>query len=126
LLRAVLIAVIVIASTFGELCVARAVRTSNSESSLRLNDVLHTLLSALVESWMWVGIVSMSITFFALLLALSRYGVSYIVPTTALSYPLAGLGGRWFLDERVSRSRWISIGLITVGVLIVLLSGRSK
>jgi drug/metabolite transporter (DMT)-like permease len=76
----------------------------------------------LSKLWMWLGIFFMTIGFFALLMALSLYGVSYIVPSTALSYPVAGLGGKWLLGERVSRSGWMAIGLVSVGVLMVLLS----
>ena len=122
----VLIAVIVVAGTFGELCIARAVRNIDNPTNLRSRHVFHTLWAAIRSPWMGLSIVFMAVGFFALLIALSIYGVSYIVPATALSYSVGGLGGMWFLGERVSRKRWIAIAVISVGVLIVLLSGPSN
>jgi hypothetical protein len=49
--------------------------------------------STLSKPWMWLGIFFMTIGFFALLLALTLYQVSYIVPVTAaLSYSVGALG----------------------------------
>ena len=63
----------------------------------------------------------MTVAFFALLGLLSVENVSFVVPVTALSYVVGGLGGMLFLGERPSRSRWMGILLVCLGVTLVVM-----
>jgi drug/metabolite transporter (DMT)-like permease len=71
--------------------------------------------------WIWIGLVLMTVGFFALLGILSVENVSFVVPVTALSYVVGGLGGMLFLGERLNRSRWAGILLVCLGVTLVIL-----
>ena len=74
--------------------------------------------------WIWIGLALMTIGFFALLGVLSVENVSFVVPVTALSYVVGGLGGMLFLGERLNRSRWAGILLVCLGVALVILGKR--
>jgi len=71
--------------------------------------------------WLWIGIFLMAIGFFALLGVLSVENVSFVAPVTALSYVVGGLGGTFFLGERLNRPRWAGILLVCLGVALVIL-----
>jgi len=119
-----LFAVIVLAGTGGELCVSRAMKRVGEANSFHPAHIVRVVLRALRQPWMWVGVAMMALAFFALLGALSKYNVSFVVPVTALSYIAGALGGVVFLHERVNFWRWIGVLLVAVGVTLVIV-GKS-
>jgi drug/metabolite transporter (DMT)-like permease len=73
------------------------------------------------NGWIWAGLALM-VTHLALyMLALKTADLSYVLPLTAASYPLAALFARVFLHEDVGFSRIMGTLLITAGVAIVVL-----
>jgi drug/metabolite transporter (DMT)-like permease len=115
---------IVLAGTGGELCVTRAMKTIGEVTEFHPAAIFRTILRALKEPWMWIGVGLMALAFFALLGALSLENVSFVVPVTALSYAAGTLGGKFLLGERVSRKRWAGVLLVCVGVTLVVLGRR--
>jgi drug/metabolite transporter (DMT)-like permease len=83
--------------------------------------IVKVILRALRVKWMWIGVGMMTLAFFSLLAVLSLEKVSFVVPVTALSYVAGALGGRFFLGERISLSRWTGIALVCIGVTLVFL-----
>jgi len=55
------------------------------------------------------------------MLALKRADLSFALPLTAASYPLAALLARFYLREDVGSARWVGTLVITAGVAIVAL-----
>ena len=121
--QAIIFALIVVAGTLGELFVSRAMKQTG-EIQIRSGKVLRSLLRALGNPWMGLGIAMMAVAFFALLAALSVYNVSFVVPVTALSYVAGAFGGMLLLGEHVSGRRWIGVALVSLGVTLVVL-GKS-
>ncbi len=117
----ILLVLIVVAGTGGELCVSRAMKVVGETPSLRPTDIAKVILKAVRVPWMWLGIGMMAVAFFALLGALSIYNVSFVVPVTALSYVAGAFGGAVFLREDVSSQRWLGVSLVAVGVALVIL-----
>jgi drug/metabolite transporter (DMT)-like permease len=68
---------------------------------------------------MWMGIALMALAFFALLGMLSVSKVSFVFPSTALSYAAGALGGKIFLREKVTPQRWFGVLLVCIGVVLV-------
>ena len=112
---------IVVAGTGGELCVSRAMKQVGEVHDFRPAAILRVLGRALTVKWMWFGVGMMTMAFFSLLAILSMEKVSFVVPVTALSYVAGALGGRFFLGERISLSRWTGIALVCIGVTLVFL-----
>ena len=50
---------------------------------------------------------------------LARYPFSYVYPFIALVYVFGLLGARFFLGESISVGRWIAVGFICLGVLLI-------
>jgi uncharacterized membrane protein len=117
-----LLLVIVVAGTGGELCVTRAMKEIGEVRDFHPAALARFLFRALRVGWMWIGIAMMTVAFFALLAALSFENVSFVVPVTALSYAAGAIGAVLFLRERISPQRWIGVLIVCAGVTIVLLS----
>ena len=112
---------IVVAGTGGELCVSRAMKQIGEVKDFRPAAVAKVLWRASSIKWMWLGGGLMTMAFFSLLAILSIEKVSFVVPVTALSYVAGALGGRFFLGEKISVSRWTGIVLVCIGVTLVFL-----
>jgi drug/metabolite transporter (DMT)-like permease len=112
---------IVAAGTGGELCVSRAMKQIGEVKDFRPAAVAKVLWRALSIKWMWLGVGLMTMAFFSLLAILSIEKVSFVVPVTALSYVAGALGGRFFLGEKITVSRWTGIVLVCIGVTLVFL-----
>ena len=117
--EAVLLALIVLGGTAGELCITRAMKVTGEVKDFRPLALLQVFGRALRVGWMWFGLALMGIGFFAMLTMLSIENVSFVVPVTALSYAAGAYGGSLFLGERVTPLRWAGILLVCFGVILV-------
>ncbi len=115
----ILLFLIMIAGTGGELCVARAMKSLGAVSDFRPVAIVRIIGRAARVGWMWLGFLLMATAFFALLEMLSLENVSFVVPVTALSYGFGALGGKLFLGEEVSPRRWVGVLLVCIGVGLV-------
>lgn len=70
-----------------------------------------------------VGTLLMTTFFLLYSLALKRADFSFVMPMTALTYLLGAMLAKFYLGETVTPARWLGAAVITIGVLIVALSG---
>jgi uncharacterized membrane protein len=57
---------------------------------------------------------------------LSRADLTFVLPVTALGYPLSAFAGKLFLQEQVDAKRWLGTVLIVAGTILVgLMTPRS-
>jgi uncharacterized membrane protein len=73
----------------------------------------------------WRFLLGGALMLLIMLISLELYGseeLSKVVPLYSLSYVLIALIGQLFLDERVTVQRWIGIGAIMTGVVVLLRS----
>ena len=110
---------IIVAGTAGELCVSRAMKSIGEVHDFGLKSMVNFVLQSARLPWMWMGVALMSLGFFSLLAILSFLEVSFVVPVSALSYAAGAFGAKAFLGERISRSRWVGIAVVCLGVTIV-------
>jgi drug/metabolite transporter (DMT)-like permease len=117
----ILFSLIVFAGTGGELCVSRAMKRMGEAESFHPKAILRFVLRALGQPWMWAGLALSATAFFALLGALAKLPVSFVVPVTALTYAVGAFGSATFLHEKVSGQRWAGVALVALGVALVVL-----
>jgi drug/metabolite transporter (DMT)-like permease len=118
---AITLIILVLSSTGGDLCVAQAMKRIGEVKDFTPKGLLRVLGRVLREGWMWIGIGQMTLAFCSLLALLSWEAVSFVIPATALSYVTGALGSKYLLGEQLTRRRWVGIGLVSVGVLLVCL-----
>jgi drug/metabolite transporter (DMT)-like permease len=117
--KIVLFFCVVCASTAGELCISRAMKSIGEVTNFRPLALLKTIWSAMQIGILWVGLALMTVAFFSMLMLLSMENVSFVVPATALSYAAGAYGSRIFLGERVAHLRWAGVVLVCIGVALV-------
>ena len=77
---------------------------------------LSTLLSALTNPWVIVGILCLIGFFASYLSALSWADLTFVLPSTAFGYVVIALLSHFWLGEHISIYRWTGILLIVCGV----------
>jgi len=107
----VLLAVIVFAAC-GDVSLARGMKAFGAVTLANLP----SLFTALLNPWVTAGILMLLGFFASYLSALSWADLTYVLPTTAVSYILMVLLARFFLHEQVTVWRWMGVALIVVGV----------
>ena len=122
--ESVLLFLIIVAGTGGELCVTRAMKTIGEVKDFQPVALLRFFARAIRVGWMWLGVALMTVAFFSLLAMLSIENVSFVVPVTALHYAAGTIGAVLFLKERITRERWVGVLVVCIGVTIVWLSRR--
>src|SRR5713226_1009549 len=77
---------------------------------------LQSVLLAVLNPWVAVGILLLLGFFASYMHALSWADLTYVLPATSLGYVVLALVARFVLHEQVSPLRWLGIALITGGV----------
>jgi drug/metabolite transporter (DMT)-like permease len=77
---------------------------------------LQSVIYAIRNPWVAVGIVLLLAFFASYMNALSWADLTYVLPATSLGYVLLALVARFALHEQVSPMRWLGIALISGGV----------
>ncbi len=116
---ALFLAIVVFASTFGEISVTHAMKRIGEARNFAPRAVLVWLGRAFRLGWMWLGIALMALSFYAFLALLSWAPVSFVIPASALSYAVGALAAKFFLGEQVNRARWAGVLLVCLGVALV-------
>jgi drug/metabolite transporter (DMT)-like permease len=115
------IAAIVVASTTGDVLLARAMKQIGDLGQLRQRvGLLRVVLRILRSPTFLLGLLAMAIAFYSLLLALSWDDVSLVAPASAsLTFIANAVAARTFLHERVDKRRWVAALLVAGGVALV-------
>jgi drug/metabolite transporter (DMT)-like permease len=77
---------------------------------------LQSLVLAILNPWVSIGILLLLAFFAAYMNALSWADLTYVLPATSLGYVLLALVARFALHEHISILRWLGIALIAGGV----------
>ena len=115
----VLLAVLVLTSTAGELLVTHGMKRGGEIDDFRPRALLLALWRAARGGWLPAGVATLAVSFFTLLAALSVADASLVIPATAVTYVLNTLGAGLFLKEHVSGIRWLGAALVAAGVALV-------
>jgi drug/metabolite transporter (DMT)-like permease len=77
------------------------------------------IVRAVSNPWLLLGVGLQAAFFFLYLTLLSRASVSQVLPMTALDYVVVALLAQLLLAEVVTPARWLGIGFIVAGVILV-------
>ncbi|MFZ1919741.1 MAG: EamA family transporter [Terriglobales bacterium] len=99
-------------STLGDSLLARGMKDLGGISLHNFS----SLLFAILNPWVSVGIVLLLAFFASYMSALSWADLTYVLPATSLSYVLVAVIARIRFHEQISFTRWLGIALIAAGV----------
>ena len=117
------ICAIVIASTAGDVLLARAMKQVGDVGELWRQRGLFAVVGRTVRnSNFLLGVTAMAVAFYSLLFGLSWGDVSLIAPASAsLTFIANAFAAKLFLHERVDRRRWVAALLVASGVSMMAL-----
>jgi drug/metabolite transporter (DMT)-like permease len=115
------IAAIVLASTTGDVLLARAMKQVGDVGALWRQSGLWTVLARVLRNPNFLlGVLAMTTAFYSLLFGLSWGDVSLIGPASAsLTFVTNAVAAKIFLHERVDRRRWMAAMLVAGGVVLL-------
>ena len=115
------IALLVLASTAGDALTSKAMKQVGHVGELyRARGLARTLTRVLGNPTLWIGVIFMAISFFALLFSLSWGDVSLVGPASAsLTFIANAVTAKLFLHENVDHRRWAAAVLVAAGVALV-------
>jgi drug/metabolite transporter (DMT)-like permease len=113
--------VLVALNSAGDISTATAMRRVGDFSEIRRHaGIFGVIRAVLTEPWFHIGLLAMTVSFFALLGALSLIDLSIVVPASAsLTFLFNLLGAKFILKEHVNRRRWLS-GILVLGGIVLL------
>jgi len=119
--RWLLVAVIVLATTGGQVLQAAGMRR-HGEVHVTRPGALRKMLAWIVRNeFIIASVACMAVSFFAFMSLLSFAELSFAVPATAASLVLQTVLAKYALKERVSWKRWTGALLVACGVVMLAL-----
>jgi drug/metabolite transporter (DMT)-like permease len=117
----IVIVVLALESTAGDILITRAMKQIGDLHELRRRTgILHVAGRVLTSGTLLLGILFMAMSFFSLLLALSWADVSLVGPAAAaLTFVGNAVAARIFLHERVDHRRWAAAVFVAAGVVLL-------
>src|SRR5215831_21362630 len=109
---------LVVGSSLGEILSAKGMRMVG-DVSFRPKALMRALGRMIRSPYLFGGLACLAVAFFSFISLLSYEDLSFVAPLTAVTYITNTLGARFFLKERVSKSRWAGTTLVAIGVAII-------
>lgn len=110
---------IVIFAPLGNVLLSKGMKPIRLPANWNAASVVHVLSQILTAPYIWLGIFSLLLFFVAHMLVLNWADYSYVQPASSVSYLSLVVFSYLLLGERVSALRFIGIGIICTGVIIV-------
>jgi drug/metabolite transporter (DMT)-like permease len=113
------IAVIVAATTVGEVMQAAGMRRHGEIRDFRPGAIRRAVAALSRNRFVIGSFFAMAISFFAYLALLTIADLSFAVPATAITYVLETILAKYYLREHVNWLRWAGASLVICGVALV-------
>ena len=111
--------VIVILGPLGNVLLSKGMKGVGAEMTWAPSEAVAIFIRIFSSGYIWLGIASLVTFFLIYMLMLTWADYSYVQPASALSYAVVSLLGYFWLGEAVPPMRWLGIGIICFGVLII-------
>jgi drug/metabolite transporter (DMT)-like permease len=115
---AIMVAVIVLADSAGDVLLTKGMKQVGEISTVRLGELISISRRVLVNKNFLSAVFFMAITFFSFLTVLSWADLSFVFPATSLVYVVGTLGAKFILKETVTAQRWAGTALVCLGVAL--------
>ncbi len=110
-----LVATVVLGNVFGNFSLSHGMR----DLGAILSTSLPTFILSILNPWVAIGVCVLTVGIIAQLSLLSRADLTYVMPVTSIGYAATAVMGGVFLGEHIVLTRWLGIGLISIGAALV-------
>ena len=117
-----LVLLVVLVDSAGNIFFTKGMKQVGEVTTLQLPELLRLAKRAVNNSMLGLGMVCMTIGFFLFIVLLSWADLSFIMPATALGYPVSILGTRYILKENVTAARFAGAVFVCIGVALISLN----
>jgi drug/metabolite transporter (DMT)-like permease len=115
----VLVVAMVLFSSAGEVFLGKGMKDIGQVSGASTSLLLKAFLATVTNGMVWLGILCLLLFFVSYLLVLTWADYSYVMPASAVGYPIVTFLGYAVLREHVSPMGWAGVILISAGVILV-------
>jgi uncharacterized membrane protein len=119
MITAMLIGLVVLGGSAGDLLITRGMKQLGEISTLHFGTLVRIAGRALSNRSVLSGVFCMAVSYFSFLGALRLADLSLVLPATSVSFVITTIGARLFLKETISVSRWTGILLVCIGVALI-------
>lgn len=120
-----LLVVSVVFATAGQLTLKAAMESIGRIGSAEVSEAGQTLVRALKEPLLWIGLVLFGISAVFWLVVLSRVDLSLAYPFVGISYIVVVALARFMFHENVPTLRWIGVSIIAIGIALIGVSSKT-
>ena len=117
-----LVGLIVVCFSFGDIALTRGMKQAGEVSSLRLAVLDEVGGRAIRSPFVLLGGALQVVAFVTYLVALSQRDLSYVFPLTATSDIVTTVAARYMLHERVTPMRWAGVVIVSIGIALISVS----
>jgi drug/metabolite transporter (DMT)-like permease len=128
---AAVLIIAIVAQAAGNVFLTRGMKAIATNASRDGGGLMNTVSQSLHAAWqamqnpeVWLGTLLLIVFFALYAAALSWADLSFVLPATAFGYVLNVAAGHYFLNEEVTRARWLGSLVIMLGVVFVSRSGE--
>ncbi len=111
----------VLAQATGNVCLSRGMKELSSAGP-----VFALFSQAIGSPVIWIGTALLLLFFLLFAAALSWADLSFVVPAISIEVVMNVAFAQYFLKEPVSSVRWLGALLISIGVILVLRTGKGR
>jgi drug/metabolite transporter (DMT)-like permease len=115
----ILLAFMVTFGSSGDVMLSQGMKQLGELHSWTPGNAIAYFARAFGSGTIWLGITLLLMFLVSYMVVLSWADFSYVSPASAIGYVLVALMGYFFLGEHVPTTRWIGVGLICLGVIVV-------
>jgi len=115
-----------ILETFVQFCFKKSALTQSGFDIRMFSDIFNFLAGVFSSWFLWLGLLSVVLTFVIWSTVLSKVDLSVAVPVASFSYILIPIVSIIFLNEKINLLRWLGIFFILIGVVFVSMSSKER
>ena len=116
---AIMIAIIVVTDSAGDVLLTKSLRQVGAVSSLAPRALWDVACRAIRNRHFLASLLFMTLHFIGFLAVLAWADLSFVFPATALAYVVTTLASKFILGETISVHRWAGTTLVCLGVGLV-------
>lgn len=115
----ILLFIAIALGTIGQLCLKHSVREG---VVLRKGEIFRALSRIYFNLFFMLGALVYMTSMALFIIVISHIDLSYVYPIASINFVFVSISSKIVFKERISRLRWLSISVITLGVALISLS----